>query len=363
VFAWLVLRSRRPLIIGVTGSAGKTTTTLLIGDVLKHEDACAVVGTAACTLRSWNDCGGLPATVLRRERWFGGWFGSRLRQYLKLPFEALKLATTNHYPDVLVLEYGAGATSDMARLVKLAPPDIAVVTTIGPAHLEHFKTLQAIVEEKGRLVQAVPPSGLVILGQDHDHVGQLETLAGAPVIKLSGRGLELSAEVARTLARHLGVSDEVVDEVVDEVLEIFEPPDRRQTLWRLDHLTVLDDSFNANPLSMKLGLETLSTLSVPGKRSLAILGAMAELGEEAPRFHREIGALARRHADVVIGVGELSKHYGPDQVYATSEACAEEIGNLVEAQDCILVKGSNAIRMEPIVQKLKSIGREGIEAG
>jgi UDP-N-acetylmuramoyl-tripeptide--D-alanyl-D-alanine ligase len=114
---------------------------------------------------------------------------------------------------------------------------------------------------------------------------------------------------------------------------------------------------------MELGLKTLSTMSVPGKRRLAILGAMAELGEEAPRFHREIGAFARDHADLVVGVGELSQHYEPDRVYPTSEACAEDIENLVEAEDCILVKGSNVIRMEPIVQKLKTIGREGIEAG
>jgi UDP-N-acetylmuramoyl-tripeptide--D-alanyl-D-alanine ligase len=357
-FAWLVLRSRRPFIIGVTGSAGKTTTTLLIGDVLKHEDARAIVGTAACTVGSLNDSGGLPATVLGYDQWFSGRLEARLREYLRLPLKALKLATTGRYPDVLVLEYGAGGTSDIARLAKLAPPDIAIVTTIGPAHLKHFKTLDAIVLEKGKLVQAVPPSGLVVLGEDHDHVGRLEALARAPVVKLSGSGLELSAAIARTVARQL----EVPDKVVDEVLENFEPPDRRQTLWRFDHLTVMDDSFNANPLSMKLGLETLGAMSVPGNRRLAILGAMGELGEEASRYHREIGELARRHADLLVGVGELSKFYGPDRFYPTSRACAEDIGNLVEAEDCILVKGSNAVRMEPIVRKLKTIGREATQA-
>jgi UDP-N-acetylmuramoyl-tripeptide--D-alanyl-D-alanine ligase len=358
LFAWLVLRSRRPFIIGVTGSAGKTTTTHFICNVLEHEDARPIVGSAACSVGSLNDCGGLPATVLGYDHWFSGPWEARLREYLRLPLKALKLATTGRYPDVLVLEYGAGGTSDIARLAKLAPPDIAIVTTIGPAHLKHFKTVDGIVQEKGSLVQAVDPSGLVILGQDHDHVRQLEALARAPVVRLSGRGVELSAAIARTVARQL----EVPDKVVDEVLEKFEPPDRRQTLWRFDHLTVMDDSFNANPLSMKLGLETLSKMSVPGHRRLAILGAMGELGEEAPRYHREIGELARRHADLVVGVGELSNFYEPDRFYPTSRACAEDIEDLVEAEDCILVKGSHAVRMEPIVRKLKTIGGEVTQA-
>jgi UDP-N-acetylmuramoyl-tripeptide--D-alanyl-D-alanine ligase len=354
--AWLVLRVRKPLIIGVTGSAGKTTTTLFIGEVLQHESARAVVGTANCTLGSLNDSGGLPATVLGFDRWFSGGFGTRLVQYLRLPFKALKLATVGRYPDVLVLEYGAGGTSDIARLTKLARPDIAIVTTIGPAHLKYLKTLDGVVREKGKLVQAVLPSGLVILGQDHDYVEQLERLANAPVVKVSGRGLELSAEIARTLVHHLGVPDAIVE----EALEGFEPPERRQTLWQLDHLTILDDSFNANPVSMKFGLETLSALSASGSRRLAILGAMAELGEDAARFHREVGSEARLHAEFLVGVGDQAEFYGPDLIYSTSRDCAAEIERILNEEDCILVKGSNAIGMEPIVEKLKAIGREGI---
>ena len=227
-----------------------------------------------------------------------------------------------------------------------------MVTTIGPAHLVRLKTIDGVLREKGAVVQAVPPSGLVVLGQDHDHVGRLEALAQAPVVKLPGRGLELSARIARTVARRLEVSDEVVD----AALETFEPPDGRLRLWRLDHLTVLDDSYNANPLSMKLGLETLGTMAAAGKRRVAVLGDMSELGEEAPRFHREIGALARRSADLLVGVGELARYYEPDQWYSTSRACAKDIECLLEAEDCVLVKGSHAVHMKCIVQKLEKIG-------
>jgi UDP-N-acetylmuramoyl-tripeptide--D-alanyl-D-alanine ligase len=359
LFLWarLVLRSRKPFIIGVTGSAGKTTTIEMIAAVLEHETARPIVGAVAHTLRNMNDDTGLPLTVLRYDNWPSSSITARLKQYLLLPLKALKLATAGRYPDVLVLEYGTHSGGHLKRLARLAPPDIAVVTTIGPAHLNELKTLDGVLREKGAVVQAVHPLGLVILGRDHDHVGRLEALAQAPVVKLPGRWLELSAGVARTVARRL----EVPDEILDAALETFEPPDRRLTPWRLDHLMVLDDSYNANPLSMKLGIETLDTMAA-GKRCLAVLGAMLGLGEEAPRFHRDIGALARRHAHLLIGVGELARWYASDQWYPTSRDCAEDIERLLEAGDCVLVKGSNAIQMECIVQKLKKIGREGIQA-
>jgi UDP-N-acetylmuramoyl-tripeptide--D-alanyl-D-alanine ligase len=360
LFLWarLVVRSRKPFIVGVTGSAGKTTTTEMIAAVLKHEAARRIVGTVAHSLHNMNDDTGLPLTVLRYDDWPESSLIARLRQYLLLPLKALKLATTGRYPDVLVLEYGTHQGGHLEWLARLAPPDIAVVTTIGPAHLDQLKTFDGILREKGAVVQAVPPSGLVILGQDHDHVGRLEALARAPVVKLPGRGLELSARIARAVARRLEVSDEVLD----AALETFEPPDGRLRPWRLDHLTVLDDSYNANPLSMKLGIETLGTMPAAGKRRLAVLGDMVGVGEEAPRFHREVGALARRHTDLLIGVGELARYYGPDQWYPTSRACAEDIERLLEPEDCVLVKGSGAVHMGRIVQKLKKIGREGMQA-
>lgn len=359
LFFWagLIVRRWKPFIVGVTGSAGKSTTTEMIAAVLKQEAARPTVGTVAYTQRNMNDDRGLPLTLLRYERWPRGGALGRLKLYMQVPFRALGLLVRRRYPDVLVLEYGTHWHGHLAGLVRLAPPGLAVVTNIGPAHLDRLKTVDAIVREKGTLVQAVSPSGLVVLGDGHDYVDQLQSLARAPVVRVSGRGLELSAAIARSVARHLRVPDEIVE----AGLAGFEPPAGRLRLIRLNGITVLDDSYNANPLSMTLAVETLDATAVAGRqRRLAILGSMAELGEQAPRYHREAGALARSHADLVVGVGELAKHYEPDVWYPTSTACAGDLERLLAAEDCVLVKGSHSAHMERVVARLKEIGARGI---
>src|SRR3546814_4154121 len=111
----------------------------------------------------------------------------------------------------------------------------------------------------------------------------------------------------------------------------FEPPKGRlRTMW-LERLTLIDDSFNANPLSMRLGLETLGELApaAQAKRPLAVLGEMGELGERALQFHRDLGIVERRHADMIVAVGERARHYEPDRWCPTRQACADAIGQPV----------------------------------
>src|SRR3546814_11976416 len=117
-------------------------------------------------------------------------------------------------------------------------------------------------------------------------------------------------------------------------------------MW-LELFTLIDDSFNANPLSMRLGLETLGELApaAQAKRRLAVLGEMGELGERALQFHRDIGIVARRNADMIVAVGELARHLEPDRWYPTSTACRADIGQLVGAGVCFLGKGLQKARM------------------
>lgn len=354
LFFWarIVVRIRRPFIIGVTGSVGKSTTTEMVAAVLMHREAQSIVGPVGQTLGNMNDDVGLPATLLRFDNFYNIPYAypSRLALLCLLPLRALRIVI-GRYPKVLVLEFGAGWSGHLNRLVSLAPPNVAVVTTIGAAHLERLKTLEGVTQEKSVLVAAVPSTGLVILGQDHDYVAQLEQASRAPVIKVTGRGVELSHNITQAVCRHLGIPDEVVS----SALRNFKSPKGRLNRLELIGMTVIDDSYNANPLSMKLGLDTLAQIARPGHRRLAVLGAMAELGDEGRRYHEEIGAYARTRADMLVGVGELSKHYSPDIWFDDSDACANQIEDIVRANDCLLVKGSFSIRMERIVSKLREV--------
>jgi UDP-N-acetylmuramoyl-tripeptide--D-alanyl-D-alanine ligase len=127
------------------------------------------------------------------------------------------------------------------------------------------------------------------------------------------------------------------------------------TELRLGGLTIIDDSYNANPLSMRFGLDTLAETAVPPQRRIAFLGSMGELGAEAMRYHQQIGAYAHEKADVVIGVGELARYYDPDQWFADSNECAQQVRGLVVPGDCVLVKGSRFVHMDAIVERLRSV--------
>ena len=324
-----------------------------------HRDAARIVGSVGHTSDNMNDDVGVSATLLRFHYvlelpWA---YPGRLAMLWLLPFRALR-AVMGRYPKVLVLEFGVAWTADLHRLVTIAPPSVSVVTRIGAAHLEKLKTVEGVVREKGELVRAVPPSGLVVLGQDHDYVSQLEQMARAPVIKVSGQGIELSRNITRAVCRHMGIPDEVVSTALSE----FKSPKGRLNRLELAGMTVIDDSYNANPLSMKLGLDTLAETARPEQRRMAILGGMGELGEQGPCYHEEIGAYARSRSDVLIGVGDLSKHYDPDHWFDSSDACARGIESLLRVDDCLLVKGSASARMWQVVNKLREIAekRQGL---
>jgi UDP-N-acetylmuramoyl-tripeptide--D-alanyl-D-alanine ligase len=351
-----LVHARRPLIIGVTGSVGKSTTTEMIAQVLRQPAAAAVVGRVGSARKNMNDDYGLPLTVLGYESWVTLYPPSRLRTIISLPFRVWRLARANsEYPDAWVLEYGTHWEGHLHKLARIAPPRVAVVTTVGPAHLDRLKTLEGVVQEKGAVVRAVPPDGLVVLGDGHDYVGHFARMSSASVATVSGRGIELAQAITRTVCRHLGVPDEAIESGIAR----FSPPQRRLNRLQLDTLTVIDDSINANPLSMRLALDTLGTGAQPGQRRVAVLGHMAELGEESVRYHREIGDYARTRADLLIGLGELGRHYRADHWFESSVVCGKHIQALLRPGDLVLVKGSNSANTEKVVGRLRELGQQG----
>ncbi|MFT3960010.1 Mur ligase family protein [Propionivibrio sp.] len=348
----LVFRIRKPFIIAVTGSVGKSTTTALIASVLASKEAGRIVGPVGSTVENMNDNLGVAATLLR----FDGvlelpWnYLDRMALLLLLPFRAMRVLCGS-YPKVMVLECGVGDTANLHELVALAPPTVSVVTRIGAAHLQKLKTIDGVIEEKGALVRAVPPSGLVVLGQDHEYVARFEQMARAPVVKVPGQGVELSQNIARAICRYMGIPDEVVA----SALKDFKNPKGRLNRLQVGDILIIDDTYNANPLSMKLGLDTLAREAGQGTRKLAVLGGMSELGENDASFHEEIAAYARSRSDLLVGVGDLARRYNPDIWFETSEACADQIAKLVHPGDCVFVKGSASTRMSRVVERLREV--------
>jgi UDP-N-acetylmuramoyl-tripeptide--D-alanyl-D-alanine ligase len=346
-WARLVLRLRRPIIVGVTGTVGKTTTLEMIMAVLRHPAARPIVGEVGQAMNNLNNDRCLPMAVLQFERRPIDPY-VQLRQFARAPLLALKFGLSRRYPRVLVLEYGAGWGGHLHRLARLFPPQIGIVTIVGPGHLERFRTVEGVAREKSAIPAAVPPSGLVILGTGHDHVELLRAQAKAPVVTVDSRGIDLARDIARVVGRRFGVPEPAIE----AALAGFKPPKQRLNRFDAGDLTVIDDSYNANPLSMKLGLGVLAETAA-GRRRVAVLGAMAELGDEAARFHREIGDYARERSDLLIGVGEPARDYQPDHWFATSTDCADRIDELLRPGDILLVKGSGSVEMGRVADRLR----------
>ena len=350
LLAGLVLRVRRPQIVGVTGTVGKTTTTTAIAAVLTHPQARAIVGTVGQARDNMNNFRGLPLTVLQLDRHLPDDPVERLLALIRLPGRALRLAMASDYPHVLVLEMGTLGKGHLRRLANVARPDIGVITTVGAAHLETLGTIEGVAEEKAAIARATRPNGLVVLGAGHSHLDLLRRTANAPVVEVAGRGTDLADEIARVVGRRFGIPEAVID----AALAAAERPAGRLQMSRTSNLTVIDDSYNANPLSMKLGLDTLRE-GAGASRRVAVLGTMAELGDESARFHREIGDYARERCDMLIGVGDAARDYRPDHWFASPDACASVLRDLVRSGDHFLVKGSASANMSCIVEALRHL--------
>jgi len=276
----VLLRARRPTIVGVTGSVGKTTTKEIIAAVLSHPDARSRVGRVRKSPENLNDNRGLPLAVLGYDDWRWRW--QLATCVIAAPWRALAAVVLGRCPDMFVLEYAASDHGDVPWLARVAPPTIAVVTAIGPAHLERFGTVERIIREKGALVEAVPRDGLVVLGADNQHAAALDSRTNARVVKVPGRGRALSENAARVIGQHFGIPDMVIERALTGKLKVR----GRLAVRALDDATLIDDSYNANPLSMELGLSTIVEHAHPGQRKVAVLGDMRELGPEVRKHKR-----------------------------------------------------------------------------
>ncbi len=286
--------------------------------------------------------------------------------------------------DVLVMEMAMRGPGQIAELAAIALPDVAAITNVGPVHLELLGSLDAIAAAKAEIVAGLSPGGTAVLPADPGPLAAHLPAAGRTVSFGPGGDVRArSAERApgRTVALIETPGGEARFELPFEEdynltnalcavaigVALGVPPEelaarsgaiafsslRGERVALRGGALILNDSYNANPVSMRAALANLRSAPAGGRR-LALLGGMAELGPGGPRFHAEIGAFARELGiDELVGIGELARDYAPDRWFADPEAAAEELAGELRPGDVALVKGSRAIAMERLTDALR----------
>ncbi|MBI4032858.1 UDP-N-acetylmuramoyl-tripeptide--D-alanyl-D-alanine ligase [Candidatus Berkelbacteria bacterium] len=348
-----MLAVQQPLIVGVTGSSGKTSTKEAIGHVLRKTVSDRIVRVAPGNL---NTEFGLPLAVLDLPKPEGkaAWATTTLKAFWVG-------ATATRLPagrQVLVLEYGAEQPGDIKRLTEIARPDIAVVTNVGEAHTQFLGSLDGVAREKGALVRALPKTGIAVLAADDERVKAMGQRTEARVVEVRAPVRELSVELAIAVAEHgFGIPPATARKALNDWER---PPGRLQLLRGKAGSWLLDDTYNANPLSTTLALSELRRLAREKKatRSIAILGDMLELGEEENRVHTGVSLLAEKIADVVLLVGPRYRRTKRGMWFPGPVQAAEQAAQLAAKGDIILVKGSQSMRMEKVSEALLADPKE-----
>jgi UDP-N-acetylmuramoyl-tripeptide--D-alanyl-D-alanine ligase len=347
-------RTRELPVVGITGSSGKTSTKDLLASILRERFE------VKATAGNLNNHIGVPLTVL----------------------------DIGEQHSAAIVEMGMSNPGEIELLAEIAQPTGAVITNVGSAHLGQMKTREAIAQEKGMLAEAIEKDGFVVLPAEdafgdslarrcrgrviRGGLGTGDVSASDLKISWDGASFELAARGECTRVQIAVPAEHMVRNAVlaaaaglelglslDEVrtgLEKCVLAGGRLHRRSLGKVRFLDDTYNANPESMRAALRTLAGVPVEGRR-VAVLGKMAELGEETEREHLRLGAAAVENGiDILIGIGEeggFIARGAEDQiethVFADQEAAAAFLRSEINPEDLVLVKGSRSARMELVL--------------
>ena len=330
-------------IVGITGSTGKTSTKDILAALCRpHRQTIAAEA-------SYNAELGVPLTLCRLE------------------------------PDteLLIAELAMRGFGQIAQLCEIARPTMGVITAIGPVHLEFVGSIDGVVRAKAELLEALPPGAKAVVpagvGELEPHLrADLDVIRvgadarlrsfrdGRVEVELAGETIELTipftaehqaANTVTAVAAYwaLGLP---LDRIQEGAAQIELSRLRGEELPLDGGGVLINDCWNANPASMAAALRDLASRRNGGRR-IAVLGEMAELGPDGPRYHRDIGTMTTE-LDAVIGVGELARDYGPTHWVADADAAAKLLRDLLEPGDVVLVKGSRAVGLERVAKNLVS---------
>ncbi len=339
-------------VVAITGSTGKTSTKDILAAL------CRPVARTIAAEASFNNELGVPLTLCRLEE----------------------------DTEVCVVELAMRGLGQIAQLAAIARPQLGVITSVGPVHLELVGTVAAVAQAKAELLAALPQGGVAIVPDDAPELEpylrgptfevrrfspqdvrafELEGDRSHATLRVIGRELDLTFNFT---ARHQALNALAALHTYDALGLPLERADEGAaeiafSRWRGDELPLegggllINDAYNANPISMRAALEHLADRAGP-RRRVAVLGDMAELGPDAPRYHREIG----RHAsqvgiDVLLAVGPLASHYieGQTEIPAAVHAAGvpealAALGDVLQPGDCVLVKASRAMGLEAVAE-------------
>lgn len=367
-----ILRRFHPFIIGITGSSGKTTTKYLTAQLLQ-----AVTPSVASSSGNLNTKTGLPLSVLgykKAPQNYLNWFFVAISAPIRALF-------TFNYPKFLVLEYALDLPGDMDKIISIARPDIVIMTNISSAHIEIFKTRENIAQEKWKL--ALSAREAVVLDR--------ESLQAAKDFNKIEKNVYIIPSIKSAKAENIEVHTNKVhfdfylnnvrreidfkffgphnirnlemasfaaflstgetEKILNSINKLSPLPGRGRRFLTKDEVLVIDESYNANPASMKAALDTLQ--GVKFARKVAVLGQMAEIGPISKEAHAKISQYAKKVSDYTIGVGEDMKDLGLDQWYQDVSELNSEIGSLLKKGDVVLVKGSRSNNLDKLIDYLE----------
>jgi UDP-N-acetylmuramoyl-tripeptide--D-alanyl-D-alanine ligase len=285
--------------------------------------------------------------------------------------------------EALVLEMAMRGRGQVAELCEIAEPNVAAITNIGPVHLELLGTLEAIAEAKAEILAGLGARDRAVIPADaealephlHDRLVAITFGPGGDVFvrESSGDGRSIQATIGTPAGEQAfsfpfgethNLNNALAAIAIGEALEVpLEEMARRApgiTFSRLrgelielpGGIVLVNDCYNANPVSMRAALDHLASLPAEGRR-VAVLGEMGELGPGAPGYHREVGSHVRRLGiGPVVGVGELARDYAPDAWAPDAEAAVPLAEAMLEPGDAVLVKGSRSVGLELLTDEL-----------
>lgn len=399
--ARILLWRKKPEIIAITGSAGKTTAKSFLAELL------SIDFNVLASSEGYNSDIGAPLVLFgekipKKITSVIGWFLIAFKVF----FKALLVGD---YPEKVIVEMGADTPGDIEYLCKLFKPQKGIILSVLPTHLLEFKTVAAVAKEKSILAKSIPKGGKLFLNYDDAQVRDMSKNTKADVVffgcekganyrienlksDLSGTSFTLNYFGERAdfspkvygeqmiyplTASIIAALDEGINKtkIKETVSELKPFKGRMNVIPGIKGSTIVDDSYNSSPGPAILALDFLSQQKSPaltregsstqGGRKIAVLGSMNELGEYEKKAHREVGAKASAVADVIVTVGDVAKKYLADEAikngfpkediksFMDSVKAGEYLKKIIAKGDVVLVKGSqNKIRLEKTVAKI-----------